>query len=113
VAFELDLPKFEAANAQVLGVSVDFNAANIAFAEKLGLKFPLLSDTNRVMTRTYGVLKDNPADANDSKRIAGYLRAKRAWFIIDKQGIIRFAKIEDPRSILPNDELLEVVNKLR
>lgn len=112
MAFQLDLPKFEAANAQVLGISVDFNAANTVFAEKLGLKFPLLSDTRRVMTRTYGVLNDNPAMANDA-RIAGYLRAKRSWFIIDKEGIIRYAKVEDPRGIMPNDDLLEALEKLR
>lgn len=113
MAFQLDLPKFEAANAQVLGVSVDFNAANTVFAEKLGLKFPLLSDTRRVMTRDYGALNDDATAANDAKRVAGYLRAKRAWFIIDKEGIIRYAKVGDPRGIMPNDELLEVVNKLR
>jgi peroxiredoxin len=113
VAFQLDLPKFEAANTQVLGISVDFNAANTVFAEKLGLKFPLLSDTRRVMTRAYGVLNDNPALAGDATRIAGYLRAKRSWFIIDKEGIIRYAKVEDPRGIMPNDELLEALEKLR
>lgn len=113
MAFQLDLPKFEAANAQVLGVSVDFNAANTAFAERLGLKFPLLSDTRRVMSRAYGVLNDDPAAANDAKRIAGYLRSKRSWVIIDKEGVIRYFKIEDPRGILPNDELLEVLAKLR
>lgn len=112
MAFQLDLPKFEAANAQVLGISVDFNAANTVFAEKLGLKFPLLSDTRRVMTRAYGVLNDNPAMANDA-RIAGYLRAKRSWFIIDKEGIVRYAKVEDPRGIMPNDDLLEALEKLR
>lgn len=112
MAFQLDLPKFEAANAQVLGISVDFNAANTVFAEKLGLRFPLLSDTRRVMTRAYGVLNDDPAAANDA-RIAGYLRAKRSWFIIDKEGIIRYAKVEDPRGIMPNDDLLEALEKLR
>lgn len=112
MAFQLDLPKFEAANAQVLGVSVDFNAANTVFAEKLGLKFPLLSDTRRVLTRAYGALSDDPSAANDARRIAGYLRAKRAWFIIDKAGILRYAKVGDPRGILPNDELLEVIGKL-
>lgn len=113
MAFQLDLPRFEAANAQVLGISVDFNAANTVFAEKLGLKFPLLSDTRRTMTRDYGVLNDNPAMANDAKRIAGYLRAKRAWFIIDREGIVRYAKVGDPRGIMPNDELLEALEKLR
>jgi len=65
VGFQLDLPRFEALNAQVLGVSVDFNAANTVFAERLGLRFPLLSDTRRLMTRDYGVLHDNPALAGD------------------------------------------------
>jgi alkyl hydroperoxide reductase subunit AhpC len=113
VAFQLDLPKFEAANAQVLGISVDFNAANTVFAEKLGLKFPLLSDTRRVMTRAYGALNDDPALASDAKRIASYMRAKRAWFIIDKTGVIRYARVGDPRGILPNDELLEALQKIQ
>ena len=113
MAFQLDLPKFEAANAQVLGVGVDFNAANTVFAEKLGLTFPLLSDTRRVMTRAYGALNDNPALANDAKRIAGYLRAKRSWFIIDREGVVRYANVGDPRGIMPNDELLEALQKLR
>ncbi len=113
MAFQLDLPKFEAANAQVLGVSVDFNAANIEFATKLGLKFPLLSDTRRVMTRAYGLLNDDPALAKDEKRIAGYLRAKRSWVIIDKEGIVRYVNANDPRGIMPNDELLDVLKTLR
>ena len=57
-SYEEDLSEFERRNAQVLGISVDFNAANTAFAERLGLRFPLLSDTRRVMTREYGVLND-------------------------------------------------------
>ena len=113
MAFQLDLPKFEAANAQVLGISVDFNAANTEFATKLGLKFPLLSDTRREMTRAYGVLNDDPALAKDSKRIAGYLRAKRSWFIIDREGVVRYANVNDPRGIMPNDELLEALQKMR
>ena len=113
MAFQLDLPKFEAANAQVLGISVDFNAANTEFATKLGLKFPLLSDTRRVMTRAYGVLNDDPALAKDGKRIAAYLRAKRAWFIIDREGIVRYANVNDPRGIMPNDELLDVLQKMK
>ncbi|MCW5575319.1 MAG: redoxin domain-containing protein [Burkholderiales bacterium] len=113
MAFQLDLPEFEAANAQVLGISVDFNAANTEFATKLGLKFPLLSDTRREMTRAYGVLNDDPALAKDGKRIAAYLRAKRAWFIIDREGIVRYANVNDPRGLMPNDELLDVLRKLK
>ena len=104
MAFQLDLPKFEAANAQVLGVSVDFNNANTIFAERLGLRFPLLSDTRRIMTREYGVLNDNPAMANDAKRIAGYLRAKRAWFIIDKAGKIAWQVVNSPADARSTDD---------
>ncbi len=113
MAFQLDLPKFEAAHAQVLGISVDFNAANTAFAERLGLKFPLLSDTRRIMSRAYGVLNDDAAAAGDPKRVAGYLRSKRAWFIIDRQGVVRYTNVDDPRGIMPNDELLAVLKKLQ
>lgn len=65
------------------------------------------------MTRAYGVLNEDAAAIGDPKRIAGYLRAKRAWFVIDKTGIIRYAKVQDPRGLVPNDEILEVVNQYR
>ena len=108
------MPKFEAANAQVLGVSVDFNDANKAWAEKLGLTYPLVSDTRRQMTKAYGVLFDDPKMAEDPQRIATYLRAKRAWFVIDKQGVIRYVKTSEPREWQPpNDEILKVLSELK
>jgi peroxiredoxin len=112
LAFQLDLPKFEAANAQVLGVSVDFNDANKAWAEKIGLSYPLLSDVRRQMARAYGALYDDPKLAEDPATIGRYLRAKRAWFVIDKQGIIRYAKTTEPRELIPNDEILNVLHGL-
>jgi peroxiredoxin len=96
----------------VLGVSVDFNDANKAFAEKLGLTYPLLSDARREMSRAYGVLFDDPAMATDPKKIPLYLRSQRAWFVIDKAGVIRYAKITEPRDIIPNDEILQVLQGL-
>ena len=110
MAFQLDLPKFEALNAQVLGISVDFNDANKAWAEKLGLTYPLLSDVRRETARAYGVLFDDPAMANDPKRIPVYLRAKRSWFVIDTTGVVRYTM--ESREIIPNDEILEVLQKL-
>ncbi len=108
------MPKFEAANAQVLGVSVDFNDANKAWAEKLGLTYPLLSDARRQMTKAYGVLSDDPKMAEDPQRIFAYLRAKRAWFVIDKQGVIRYVKTSEPREWQPpNDEILKVLSELK
>ena len=107
------MPKFEAANAQVLGVSVDFNDANKAWAEKLGVTYPLLSDARRQMTKAYNVLNDDPKMAEDPQRIPTYLRAQRAWFVIDKQGVIRYIKVGAPREpLLPNDEILKVLSGL-
>jgi peroxiredoxin len=48
--------------------------------------------------------------ANDPKRIPVYLRAKRAWFVIDTEGVVRYAK--ESREIIPNDEILAVLQKL-
>jgi peroxiredoxin len=114
LAFQLDLPKFEAANAQVLGVSVDFNDANKAWAEKMGITYPLLSDARRQMTKDYDVLFNDPKMVEDPQQIARYLRAKRAWFVIDKQGVIRYAKTTELRDWQPpNDEILKVLSELK
>jgi peroxiredoxin len=92
---------------------VDFNDANKAWGEKIGLTFPLLSDVRREATRAYGVLNDDPAMAQDPRRIAGYLRPKRSWFVVDKQGVIRYIRVTDPRGLVPNDEILELLAKLK
>ena len=112
MAFQLDLPKFEAADAQVLGVSVDHNEANKAWANQMGITYPLMSDIRRQMARAYGVLHDDPTMAEDPAKVPLYLRAKRSWFVIDKDGIVRYAKITEPRDVMPpNDEILKVLNE--
>jgi peroxiredoxin len=65
------------------------------------------------MSRNYGVLFDDLAMADDPKRIPVYLRSKRSWFVIDKEGIIRYVKTTEARELLPNDELLQVLNTLK
>jgi peroxiredoxin len=113
LAFQLDLPKFEAAGAQVLGVSVDVNDANKAWAKEMGITYPLLSDIRRQMTKAYGVLYDDPKLAEDPSTIGRYLRAKRAWVVIDKNGVVRFAQTNEPRDLLPNDQILKVLSELK
>jgi peroxiredoxin len=100
LAFQLDLPKFESLDTQVLGVSVDHIGAQQAFAEKMGLTYPLLDDFSRDTVQKYGVMDTNPDSA--------YFRyAKRAYFIIDKQGVIRYIHVmETPGHLLANEELL-------
>lgn len=112
MAFQQDLPKFEAANAQVLGVSVDFNDANKAWAKQLGLTYPLLSDVRREMSRAYAVLADDLAMKDDPKRVPLFMRSQRAWIIIDKEGTIRYSRLSEPREFVSNDELLQVLKTL-
>jgi peroxiredoxin len=96
----------------VLGVSVDFNDANIAWAEKLGLTYPFLSDVRREASKAYGVIFDDPALADDPKTLPRYLRSRRSWFVIDKEGVVRFAHVATTRDLLPNDDILQVLRTL-
>ncbi len=77
---------------------MDSPAANAAFAKHIGLTFPLLSDMNRKMLKTYGILKGyNVQDET-------YEWALRANIIIDKQGIIQFVE-EGDSAVDPNTAL--------
>ena len=67
-----------------------------------------MTDLQRTMSRAYESLNEDPEMVKS--RIATYLRAKRAWFVIDKQGFIRYMKVEST-SLVPSDELIEVVKK--
>ncbi len=88
---------------------MDFLDANRAWGEKMGVTYPLLSDTPRAMLRAYGALFDDP-EMSKTARISAYLRAQRAWFVIDKQGFVRYMKVGSS-SLIPSDELVEVVKK--
>jgi peroxiredoxin len=88
---------------------VDYLDANRAWGEKMGVTYPLLNDGPRTMLRAYRALFDDP-EMVKSARIGTYLRAQRAWYVIDKQGIVRYMKVGSP-SLVPSDELIEVVKK--
>jgi len=82
-------------------VSVDAPAKHRQFQVHLGLPFPLLSDEKRQVIRRYGVLDET------------WNLAKRSYFIIDRQGVVRFKRIfDDPVRVLTNEELLAEVRRL-
>ena len=73
----------------------------------MGLTFPLVSDFSRKTLEAYDFLDTNPNSAL-------YRYAKRAYVIIDKAGIVRYKKVLDnPRDLVPNDELLAELDKLK
>jgi peroxiredoxin len=79
-AFQANLAKLEAADTQVLGVSVDSPFANHAFAQQNGVTFPILGDTNAAAIKAYGLEKEI--------KIQGVpiVTARRATFLIGKNG---------------------------
>ena len=102
----MDLPKYESLDTQVLGVSVDHIGAQKAFAEKLGLTYPLLDDFSRDTARKYGVLVEDP-------KAPYFYYARRSYFVIDKQGIVRYKHIMDSNSqMLDPEEILADVAKV-
>jgi glutaredoxin-dependent peroxiredoxin len=90
------MPKLEASDSVVFGISIDSPAANNAFAEKIGVTFPLLSDMNRKVLKQYGILKTYNRDNED------YEWAQRTTFVIDKQGVIQHVE-EEESAINPNN----------
>lgn len=76
--FQRDLSKYRAANAVVLGVSVDSVDSHKQFCAKDSLSFTLLSDSEKKVVSEYGSLGN----------YAGFKIAKRNTFLIDPQGKI-------------------------
>jgi peroxiredoxin len=75
--------------------------------------YPLLSDLQRLTTKAYGVLYDDPKMADDSMLIPLYLRVKGAWFVIDKSGMIRAAKLVPLGQQIATDEILQVLERVK
>lgn len=90
--FQQNLKKLEAADTQVLGVSMDSPFANHAFADSIGVTFPLLSDWGGEVTHKYGVYVDK------------YKAARRVNFLIGTDGRIREEQVDssaiDPTKIV-------------
>lgn len=97
--FRDDIAQLKALGAQVLGISLDSTDSHARFAEKHGLPFPLLSDADATVTKSYGAY-----------RALGPLRfARRHTFIINPEG--RIAKIY--RSVNPDGHSVEVIGDLK
>jgi peroxiredoxin (alkyl hydroperoxide reductase subunit C) len=106
IAFDKALDKFKAKNCEVIGVSVDSQFTHWAWKNTpvndggIGnIQYPLVADLDKSISRRYGVLLDMGV-------------ALRGTFLIDKEGVIRHAVINDlplGRSI---DEALRMVDAL-
>ncbi len=94
--------EFEEMDAQVLGVSVDSVYSHHAWLKELGeLKYPLLSDITKEVSRKYGTLIEE-------KGIS-----LRGAFIINPEGIIRYQVVHDLNIGRSVEEILRVLKALQ
>ncbi len=93
--------------AQIVGIAVSDPFSNKAFAEKNYLSFPILSDYRRDVVRAFGIELPNFAG------LMGYSTSKRARFILDQKGIVRYVWISDNPAVEPNyDEIEAFLQKM-
>ena len=96
---------FTKLNTRVLGISTDTFFVLKAWGDQQKLGFPLLSDYNKEVINKYGVV--NP-DMIGLKNIA-----KRAVFVIDKNGLVTHREVlEDARNEPDYGKLNEALKKI-
>ncbi len=101
------LEQFNSLNAQVLGISVDPPFSQKAWADANNLNFPMLSDYNRQAVNLYNVAW------NDMAGLEGYTAANRAVFVLDKEGVVRYAWVAPAPTNEPDyDEIRQQLGQL-
>jgi peroxiredoxin len=100
--FRDDLKQFESLNARVFGISVDSIWAHKAFAEKLGIKYPLLADfqPKGAVAQKYGLYLED-------KGITG-----RATVVVDGDGIVRNVTVHDIPEQRSNAAIVDALKKI-
>ncbi len=91
-----DISKYDAVNAQVLGISVDSIFTLAKFKEDQQYNFPLLSDFNKEASTDYETIYASFTDMG-MKGVS-----KRSAFVIDKQGVIQYAEVLESAGDIPN-----------
>jgi len=101
ICFTEDFDQFAGRGVEILPISVDSVPTLKEFKNKLQMKTELLSDFKREVSRAYGVLNEDRFYSN------------RAYFLIDKLGIVRWTHVESNNSERRgNEELLTAIRLL-
>lgn len=79
-SYQDDLQVLTGLGAQVWGISSQGVDSHARFAQKRGLTFPLLADTDRQAQRAYGV-------------VGPFGLTKRSVFVIDGTGVVRWSHV--------------------
>ncbi len=97
--------RIRALGAEIVAIAVTATFAQMAFAEHLGVGFPLLSDWEGTVADSYGVRYES------WKGHRGV--AKRSLFVIDQTGTITYRWVTDDALVLPRlDDLVAAVKEI-
>ena len=108
-AFRENYQKFAVLGATLLGIGVESPRAHAAYAQQLELPFVLLSDLNREVVREYGIMYTR----EQRHREGFYGLSKRAVFVLDRGGNVRYAWITDDSLVEPDvSEVLAAVSRV-
>ncbi len=95
-----DISFYQDLDATVFGISTDAVYSLIRYKEEQNLNFELLSDFNKETSDAYGALHE--LFNFNMKGVS-----KRAAFVIDENGIIRYAEIVEAAGTLPDFEKIK------
>ncbi len=96
------IARFQAHDAQVVGISIDHKYATAAWAEQLGgITFPLLSDffPHGAVARAYGVFRPEGM-------------AERALVIVDPSGTVRYIDVHEISERPDPEQIFDELRKL-
>lgn len=97
-----DIANYQQLNAKVFGISVDSIFSLKKFQEEQHLNFPLLSDFNKTASTDYDSLYDS--FVLDMKGVS-----KRSAFVIDAEGVVRYAEVLEKASDIPDLKAIQSV----
>jgi peroxiredoxin len=117
----VDFEAFKGLDVQILGISVDDAFSQKTFADSLGLPFPILSDADAKVTHLYAAAKliregtDLAPFMLPGKGVQvtnDRIIASQAFFLIDKQGIVRGRWLPGDRNPIDSEEILAMARSL-
>jgi peroxiredoxin len=99
---KVDYSKFQDLNVQILGISANSPFSQKTFADSLKLPYPLLSDfPDLKVIQQYTGLQDLKVTA-----------ARRAFFLLDQQGVIRGRWFGEALAVLPSEPILDKAREI-
>jgi glutaredoxin-dependent peroxiredoxin len=111
-ARKADFTKFQELGVQILGISENNPFSQKTLADSLKLPYPLLSDRTLEVTKRYGVLYGSTPGKIDYPHMVGRM-AKRAFFLVDRDGIVRGRWIGEDLAVFPSGQILKAAQDLK